>query len=160
MFQELLHNLKIVLGRNATNGVTLLYSGHIQGVLLMSCSGVWFSGCYAFSSEATQLVPLEHRNTLHLPLSFEFSLPLDPQVSAVAKHVFIRMLPHCLYAFLEHFWRGSCQTSQLWREWCSLLLLQSALTSKFQRKRKNYFFSWGGSQISLYGSCRIMDHLG
>lgn len=61
--------------------------------------GPWFSGCYEFSPEVTQLVPLEHGNTLHLPLSFEFSLPLDPQVSVVAKHAFLRMLPHCPHAF-------------------------------------------------------------
>lgn len=45
---------------------------------------------------STWLVPLEQENTLHLLLSFEFSLPSK---SVVAKHAFIRMLPHCSHPF-------------------------------------------------------------
>lgn len=63
----------------------------------LSSNGPWFSGCHVFSPEAVQLVLLEHRNTLHLPLSFEFSLPLDTRVRVVAKHA-----ERCLIA-LTHF---------------------------------------------------------
>lgn len=33
-------------------------------------------------------------------------------------------------------------------------------SSAFQRKRSNSYFSWGNGQVTPYGGCHIMDHLG
>lgn len=41
-------------------------------------------------------------------------------------------------------------------EKCWFLLAQSMLF----KEKNNSYFSWGSSQITPYGGCHIMDHLG